>query len=287
LSAESDKDNLIKLSFEIVDKIIRENLDAMKEVIPDLSLLLLKFAKNKNEDMAAQALEHFSKLIDQIVQNHKIIKKASGEIPEDEIETNKKEDKANNIYGISEDGWNKILHNLYKLSADSRKMINLKATVIIFDVLIKNGGDFSRDFWQIIMSGVIKPLFDEIHFSFQSKKASPKDKETQASKDFSNLAFSKIIELYNKYYDNLSYFTQDLFKIILNCILNPSEVLAKISLNALKDLIAKSHKNFGDSEWEQITEVFEKICKDTTPVQLMDQQIITKKVIFILQKVIL
>jgi brefeldin A-inhibited guanine nucleotide-exchange protein len=160
-------------------------------------------------------------------------------------------------------------------------MVNTKATVIIFDILIKNGADFSHDFWTNIMGGVIKPLFDEIQFSFQSKKASAKDnkdKDTQATKDFSTLAFGKIIELYNKYYDHLSFFTNDIFNILHSCILNPSEVLAKISLGALKDIVARSYKNYEAKEWEQLIDLFTKICKSTIPLQLMDQQIINKKV---------
>jgi len=152
----------------------------------------------------------------------------------------------------------------------------MQSIVTLFDILSQYGDAFSHDFWQMILSGVIKPLFDEIQFSFQSKKFSSKDKDLMVYKESCQQAFNRIIDIYNTYYDKLNYFTENLFGILLNCIQNSHEVLAKISVNALKYTINQSHKNFGPKEWELIIDLFSKICKNTTPVQLIDQQFINK-----------
>lgn len=78
----------------------------MKDVISDLSLLLLKFAKNKQENIAKSSLEYFALLVDQIVINHKTtrtegdtistIKEGQEEAPV------KKDSKTNLVFGIAE-----------------------------------------------------------------------------------------------------------------------------------------------------------------------------------------
>lgn len=77
----------------------------MKEVISDLSLLLLKFAKNKQENIAKSSLEYFALLVDQIVINHKSARDDTNQTPtegQEEPQQIKKDGKNNLVFGIAE-----------------------------------------------------------------------------------------------------------------------------------------------------------------------------------------
>ena len=48
------------------------------------------------------------------------------------------------------------------MASDPRPKIANTSLLTLCNILTDNGGAFTHDFWQMIMSGAIKPLFDEI-----------------------------------------------------------------------------------------------------------------------------
>ncbi len=68
----------------------------MKDVVPDLSLLLLKFAKYRQEDIASVSLQYLKTLVNQLVNNYKISKRKDVSDEKDldnEIDKEKEKDK--------------------------------------------------------------------------------------------------------------------------------------------------------------------------------------------------
>jgi hypothetical protein len=81
----------------------------MKDVVPDLSLLLLKFAKYRQEDIASVSLQYLKTLVNQLVNNYKISKRkdvTEDKDPDSEREKEnpevKKDLKGSIVYGIPE-----------------------------------------------------------------------------------------------------------------------------------------------------------------------------------------
>ncbi len=169
--------------------------------------------------------------------------------------------------------WITLLTSLLTLCSDSKAKTRGEGTKILFEILKVYGKDFSKDFWQVILRGVIKPLFDDIQFYFQSKR----DNEIVAYNDSCRDTFSKMIEIYDIYYEKLSTFTEDLLEILMQCIENPKGNLAKISINALKQLLVMSHVQFSEKEWTVTLKICSEIIKNTTPFQLLDYQVDNSK----------
>ena len=169
---------------------------------------------------------------------------------------------------LSEGNWITLLTSLFTLCSDSKKKIRREGTTILFEILKSYGKEFSQDFWQVILSGVIKPLFDEIQFYFQSKN----EEELLSYNDSCREIFSNMIDVYYIYYDKLGSFTEDFLKILMHCIDNPKGNLAKISINALKQLITQCHMKFSENEWSLMVNICSEIVENTTPYQLLEYQ---------------
>ena len=159
--------------------------------------------------------------------------------------------------------------SLFTLCSDSKKKIRREGTTILFEILKSYGGEFTMDFWQVILSGVIKPLFDEIQFYFQSRN----EEELLSYNDSCREIFSNMIDVYYIYYDKLSCFTEDFLKILMHCIDNPKGNLAKISINSLKQFITQCHTKFSEKEWFMMVNICSEIVKNTTPYQLLEFQV--------------
>ena len=151
--------------------------------------------------------------------------------------------------------------------SDPRESIQNQSLNSLFKILNENGDSFSKDFWQMILSAVIKPLFDDIQYSLQSKKSMTRE-QIQAFRNLSEKAFVELIKLYNSYFTKLKSFTADIFSIILNCIQNPQESLAKVSVSALKFMINHCSNKFQAEEWDNISIVIQKIVSNTMPYQV-------------------
>jgi len=284
LGAESDKKNIIHYSFSISENIMNESLDSLKELLSEFIILLIKFSKCKSEEIAVKALEYLKKMIIRMIQdagskplfdadNDTILEKSQSAEQEEgskEVTTEGAEGEGDDVppSALSEGNWITLLTSLFTLCSDSKKKIRREGTTILFEILKSYGKEFSQDFWQVVLSGVIKPLFDEIQYYFQSKN----EEELLSYNDSCREIFSNMIDVYYIYYDKLSCFTEDFLKILMHCIDNPKGNLAKISINALKQLITQCHNKFSENEWSMMVNICSEIVENTTPYQLLEYQ---------------
>lgn len=120
------------------------------------------------------------------------------------------------------------------MATDSRSKIANTGLQILYSILKENGGVFTQEFWQMIMRSVIKMLFDEIQFSFQSRKHGVKDQSFEFFRQNCKLAYTRMIDVFKTHYSKLKDFTPDFLNILITSMQNPHEVRSKYTLPANK-----------------------------------------------------
>jgi hypothetical protein len=101
----------------------------------------------------------------------------------------------------------------------------------------------------MVLQGVIRPAFEEITYTSQSKPLKKGQLETWLKSSFTQL-FRLINDLIVLYYDDFRLFLEDVFKIYENCILNHSlKLLIVLSLDALNDLLQQIAVHFQEHDW--------------------------------------
>ena len=121
---------------------------------------------------------------------------------------------------------------------------------VLFNLLMTYGILFNYEFWKMVFQGVIRPTFDEILYTYQTRGNEPKKEVTEWLKASFTKLFNVISELVNKYYSNFRLFLADIFKIYENCIQNSNELLTKLSINAVKALIERVGHIFIEEDWD-------------------------------------
>lgn len=100
-----------------------------------------------------------------------------------------------------------------------------------------------------MLQGVLRPAFEEITYTSQSKPLKKAQLEAWLKNSFTEL-FKSINKLIVLYYEDFRLFLEDVFKIYENCILNHSlKLLIVLSLDALTDLLQKIALNFEEHDW--------------------------------------
>ena len=89
----------------------------------------------------------------------------------------------------------------------------------------------------MVLQGVLRPAFEEITYTSQSKPLKKAELEKWLNNSFREL-FNSINELIVLYYDQFRLFLEDVFKIYENCIINHSlKLLIQLSFEALNQLL--------------------------------------------------
>jgi len=282
LAAESPKESIVKLSFSTAEKIINSGLDSLKDVFADLAVLLIKFAKSPHEKIAIVALKDLSSLINKQSENKEKLAEvaAQNQTPIPTPTPTPGENK--NFSGISDNAWKALLTALSKLCLERKRSMSLQATITLFDIFKTYGEYFPREFWKRIFHEVLKPLFEKSESSLTLvRKSSISGGAGADDSKYENEPlremFSRLIDIHNYYRPKLDFFTKDLLELLVDCAIQPQEMVAKISLNTIRFLINNWHNNFTPSEWETCIAAFREIFEKTLPRQLLNYKSINSE----------
>lgn len=161
-----------------------------------------------------------------------------------------------------------LLSIIYPMCGDSRTNIQLPAIESLFDMLVRYGKLFKYEFWKMVLQGVLRPAFEEITYTSQSKPLKKAQLEQWLKHSFS-LLFRSINELIVLYYDDFRLFLEDVFKIYENCILNHSlKLLIGLSLEALNELLLQLAPLFQPHDWETYLAFAQSLLKKTLPLEI-------------------
>ena len=153
--------------------------------------------------------------------------------------------------------------------------MSLQATITLFDIFKTYGEYFPREFWKRIFHEVHKPLFEKSESSMNLVRKSSISggagvEESKYENEPLREMFSRLIDIHNYYRPKLDFFTKDLLELLVDCAIQPQEMVAKISLNTIRFLINNWHNNFTPSEWETCLAAFREIFDKTLPRQLLN-----------------
>lgn len=102
---------------------------------------------------------------------------------------------------------------------------------------MRYGKLFKYEFWKMIMQGILRPTFEEITYTSQSKPLRKKELEEWLKNSFSRL-FASINKLILEYFDDFKLFLPDILKIYESCIVsNSNKILTQLSTEALTELL--------------------------------------------------
>ncbi|CAD8045987.1 unnamed protein product [Paramecium sonneborni] len=159
-----------------------------------------------------------------------------------------------------------LLGILSNLAGDKRIQIQTQAVETLFYILEEKGSLFNEEYWIMIFSSVLRPIFDEIQFTLSTNP----ELNQYWFKDSCQKVFQNISSLIKKHYHKLKGQLPDFLKLFQNCIQNQNEKLAQLSIQAFKTMIMDKGLQFEQKDWEQILLFIQQMLKSTIPTKLKD-----------------
>ncbi|KAL8688224.1 MAG: hypothetical protein Q9218_005814, partial [Villophora microphyllina] len=138
----------------------------------------------------------------------------------------------------------------------------------LFDVLIKYGGDFPPEFWDILWRQLLYPIFMVLKSkSEMSKVVDHEDLSVWLSTTMIQ-ALRNMILLFTHYFESLAYMLDRFLDLLALCICQENDTIARIGSNCLQQLILQNVVKFQPEHWSKIVGCFVQLFERTTAHQL-------------------
>ncbi|KAJ5541880.1 SEC7-like alpha orthogonal bundle [Penicillium sp. DV-2018c] len=155
--------------------------------------------------------------------------------------------------------------------------VRSRALTYLFDTLIRHGGDFPRDFWDVLWRQLLYPIFVVLQSkSEMSKVPNHEDLSVWLSTTMIQ-ALRNMITLFTHYFDALEYMLSRFLELLTLCICQENDTIARIGSNCLQQLILQNVTKFKQEHWSQIVGAFVELFSKTTAYELFTAAASTSK----------
>ncbi|KAJ3355443.1 guanine nucleotide exchange protein for ADP-robosylation factor [Entophlyctis luteolus] len=167
--------------------------------------------------------------------------------------------------------WFPIFHSLYVIIMTCELEVRTRALNHLFEALKLYGSVFPKDSWEMVVNGVIFPVFDDLKSS--TPESGKKSMRTLGSKEELSLwvnstlilVLKQFMELLGQYLEELIFCVDGVFDLLIVCMTQENETLARIGSTCLQQFVTTNAQKIDDIIWGKITAMFVYLFKVTTP----------------------
>ncbi|KAI9838812.1 MAG: guanine nucleotide exchange protein for ADP-robosylation factor [Sclerophora amabilis] len=146
--------------------------------------------------------------------------------------------------------------------------VRSRALNYLFEGLIKYGGDFSLDFWDILWRQLLYPIFMVLKSKSEMSKVLNHEELSVWLSTTMIQALRNMIALFTHYFESLEYMLDRFLDLLTLCICQENDTIARIGSNCLQQLILQNVNKFRMEHWTKIVGAFVELFERTTAYQL-------------------
>ncbi|WVQ96796.1 hypothetical protein IAU59_003903 [Kwoniella sp. CBS 9459] len=166
--------------------------------------------------------------------------------------------------------WLPVLHSFYEIIMTGEDLeVRRLALDCLFDTLKTHGQGFSVEFWNTVCQQVLFPIFAVLRAKSDVRFKSAEDMSVWLSTTLIS-ALRDLINLYTVYFEVLQRYLDGLLDILVACICQENDTLARIGTSCFQQLLEQNVKKLSPEKWMSIVSAFVQLFKTTTAFQLFD-----------------
>ncbi|PSS24171.1 Brefeldin A-inhibited guanine nucleotide-exchange protein like [Actinidia chinensis var. chinensis] len=288
-AAYDDHKNIVLLSFEIIEKIVRDYFPYITETetttFTDCVNCLIAFTNSRfNKDISLNAIAFLRFCAAKLAEgdlgssSRNKEKEASGKISPSSPQKGKNRKHDNGDVVDKEDHlyfWFPLLAGLAELSFDPRPEIRKSALQVLFDTLRNHGHHFSLPLWERVFESVLFPIFDYVRHTIDPSGG---DTPTQGIDsdmgeleqdawlyETCTLALQLVVDLFVKFYNTVNPLLMKVLKLLVSFIKRPHQSLAGIGIAAFVRLMSNAGYFFSDDKWLEVVSCLKEAVNATLP----------------------
>ncbi|WWC88824.1 uncharacterized protein L201_003737 [Kwoniella dendrophila CBS 6074] len=261
-------------AFELVQLVYKDHFSLVVKFgsFSDLTKCITDFCKvSKFQKISLQAIEMIRGLVKKMLQCPECLlppQIQQQQFQEDPLEQN------NKPINPSDDPmlkyWLPVLHSFYEIIMTGEDLeVRRLALDCLFDTLKTHGSGFSVEFWNTVCQQVLFPIFAILKAKSDIRFKSAEDMSVWLSTTLIS-ALRDVIDLYTVYFEVLQRYLDGLLDILVACICQENDTLARIGTSCFQQLLESNVKKLSPEKWMSIVSAFVQLFKTTTAFQLFD-----------------
>ena len=134
--------------------------------------------------------------------------------------------------------------------------VRSRALNYLFETLMRYGGDFPLDFWDTLWRQLLYPIFMVLRSRSEMSKVVNHEELSVWLSTTMIQALRNMITLFTHFFDSLEYMLDRFLDLLILCICQENDTLARIGSNCLQQLILQNVSKFNDEDWHKIVTAF-------------------------------
>ncbi|BFZ59154.1 guanine nucleotide exchange protein for ADP-robosylation factor [Saitoella coloradoensis] len=263
-AAKEQQESVTTFTFDIVKRVYREKLGVIiaQGSFQDLVVCLSEVAKNQRfQKLSLQALEALKATIPNML--------ASPECPLSRDYKPSKEAERTNTEDPMVKFWYPILFAFQDILMTGEDLeVRSKALRYLFDTLTQYGGDFTPEFWDTVCRQLLFPIFIALKSKSEMAKFNTQEDMSVWLSTTMIQALRNLVSLFTHYFGTLEHMLDGLLELLVSCICQENDTLARIGTSCLQQLIIQSVNKLQKVHWAKIVGTFVSLFDTTTAYQL-------------------
>lgn len=261
-AAKENKESIVMKAYKMANWINKEYVEEVRlqDSFSDLVVCFTVMAKNeKFQRVSLLSLDVLSRLIHEIAQ-YTVLNTGEDNKPiVPDIEKNEHLVKL----------WFPVLYGFHDIIMTGEELeVRSRALTYLFDVLMKYGQYFDFEFWKIICENLLFPIF---HVLSNHWEIGLDDINDQLSVWLSTTliqALKSMMTLFTHYFDALNSFLDGYLELIISCICQENDTIARIGRECLISLLIDNAQNFNNEHWGKVSDALSNLFELTTAKEL-------------------
>ncbi|KAH6676541.1 hypothetical protein B0J14DRAFT_508130 [Halenospora varia] len=273
VAAREPYESIVNLAFENVNQVYKTRFGVVisQGAFADLIVCLTEFSKNMRfQKKGLQAMETLKSIIPKMLKtpecplSHKSNANSDGSVKVFEPSS-----KQPSRTTQEEAFWFPVLFAFHDVLMTGEDLeVRSNALNYLFDSIIKYGGDFPTDFWDILWRQLLYPIFMVLKSKSEMSNVLNHEELSVWLSTTMIQALRNMITLFTHYFESLEYMLDRFLDLLALCICQENDTIARIGSNCLQQLILQNVTKFTPEHWSKIVGAFVELFERTTAYQL-------------------
>ncbi|KAK6542923.1 guanine nucleotide exchange protein for ADP-robosylation factor [Orbilia ellipsospora] len=281
-AAKEQYDNIVEFAFKSVQSIYKERFSVIvaQGAFSDLVVCLTEFAKNlRFQRISLQAIEILKTIVPRMLDTPECPlspKSASFEGPNGVNENGNRMETVMGgakVKNAKEDPmvkfWFPVLFAFHDVLMTGEDLeVRSRALNHLFDTLVTYGEAYPEAFWDLVCRQLLFPIFMVLKSKSEMSRFNNHEDMTVWLSTTMIQALRNLIGLFTHFFSNLSRMLDGFLELLITCICQENDTIARIGSSCLQQLILTNVKKLEKEHWGKIVGAFVILFERTTAHQL-------------------
>jgi brefeldin A-inhibited guanine nucleotide-exchange protein len=273
VAAREPYESIVNLAFDNVNQVYKTRFGVVisQGAFADLIVCLTEFSKNmKFQKKGLQAMETLKSIIPKMLKTPECPLSNRANVNSDgTAKSSEPTGKAISRTSQEEAFWFPVLFAFHDVLMTGEDLeVRSNALNYLFEALIRYGGDFPPDFWDILWRQLLYPIFMVLKSKSEMSNVLNHEELSVWLSTTMIQALRNMITLFTHYFESLEYMLDRFLDLLALCICQENDTIARIGSNCLQQLILQNVNKFKPEHWSKIVGAFVELFERTTAYDL-------------------